>query len=131
MNDRRQSTNRRSGNERRQYGRVKATTEVNLMRSGNVSGNEPIKGTLYDVSLDGIRVLLDTPLTIGESLLVEVQNAGKHLFNSTAKVIWQKQEETGKYATGCELCVLLTQKQERTLNEITECGASISSFAQS
>ncbi|QDU06994.1 PilZ domain-containing protein [Gimesia aquarii] len=131
MNDRRQSTNRRTGNERRQYARVKATTEVNLMRAGSVSGNEPLKGTLYDVSLDGIRVLLDIPLSIGESLLVEVHNAGKHLFNSTAKVIWQKQEATGKYATGCELCVLLTQKQEKTLSEITECDAGMSSFAQS
>lgn len=131
MNDRRLSTNRRTGNERRQYGRIKATTEVNLMRSGNGSGNEPLKGTLYDVSLDGIRVLLDIPLSIGESLLVEVHNAGKHLFNSTAKVIWQKQEETGKYATGCELCVLLTQKQEKTLNEISDSTTIVPSFAKS
>lgn len=131
MNDRRLSTNRRTGNERRQYGRIKATTEVNLMRSGNGSGNEPLKGTLYDVSLDGIRVLLDIPLSIGESLLVEVHNAGKHLFNSTAKVIWQKQEETGKYATGCELGVLLTQKQEKTLNEISDSTTIVPSFAKS
>lgn len=131
MNDRRLSTNRRTGNERRQYGRIKAITEVNLMRSGNGSGNEPLKGTLYDVSLDGIRVLLDIPLSIGESLLVEVHNAGKHLFNSTAKVIWQKQEETGKYATGCELCVLLTQKQEKTLNEISDSTTIVPSFAKS
>ncbi|QDV53469.1 PilZ domain-containing protein [Gimesia fumaroli] len=120
MTDRRKSTSRRSGNERRQYQRTKFETEVSLLRSGSSSGQGPINGTLYDVSSNGIRIRLDLPLSIGESLLVQVHNSGKHLFNSTAKVVWQEQDQTGKYSTGCELCVLLTEKQEKTLSEFIE-----------
>ncbi|WP_339732446.1 PilZ domain-containing protein [uncultured Gimesia sp.] len=120
MTDRRNSTSRRSGNERRQYQRIKVETEVSLLRSGSSTGQAPINGTLYDVSSNGIRIRLDLPLSIGESLLVQVHNSGKHLFNSTAKVVWQEQEQSGKYSTGCELCVLLTEKQEKTLNEFVD-----------
>jgi len=118
MTDRRKPKGRRSGNERREYQRIKVTTEVSLLRSGSTSGREPLNGILYDVSPNGIRMLIDIPLSVGESLLVEVHDNGEHLFNSTTKVIWQEQESSGKYSTGCELCVLLTKKQEKTLNEI-------------
>ncbi|MCA9015488.1 MAG: PilZ domain-containing protein [Planctomycetaceae bacterium] len=131
MTDRRQSTSRRSGNERRQYQRMKVETEVSLLRSGSSSGQAPINGTLYDVSSNGIRIYLDLPLLIGESLLVQVHNAGKHLFNSTAKVIWQELDHTGKYSTGCELCVLLTEKQEKTLNEFVVRTSSLNDFIRS
>lgn len=131
MTDRRRSTSRRSGNERRQFQRRKATTEVSLLRSGSSSNREPLSGLLYDISSDGIRILLEIPLSIGESLLVQVHNAGEHLFNTTAKVIWQEQEPTGKYTTGCELCVQLTQKQEKNLKAFLEHTALANNFVQS
>tara|TARA_R110002095_G_scaffold195914_4_gene174654 strand:- start:1541 stop:1936 length:396 start_codon:yes stop_codon:yes gene_type:complete len=131
MTDRRRSTSRRSGDERREYKRTKATTEISLLRSGSVSSREPLNGMLSDVSLNGIRILVDIPLAVGESLLVEVHDAGKHLFNSTAKVIWHQQEPSGKYTTGCELCVLLTQKQEKTLNAFLDRAAESDNFVRS
>lgn len=131
MTDRRSSTGRRSGNERRQYQRIKATTEVSLLRSGSTSGREPLNGILHDVSLDGIRILIDIPLSIGESLLVQVHNAGEHLFNTTAKVVWQEQEPTGKFTTGCELCVQLTQKQEKNLNAFVDRTSNSNDFVRS
>ncbi|MCH9655532.1 MAG: PilZ domain-containing protein [Gimesia sp.] len=130
MSDRRKSRSRRSGNERREYQRTKVTTEVSLLRSGSTSGNEPLNGILFDVSPNGIRILIDIPLSIGESLLVEVHNDGEHLFNSTAKVIWQEQDSSGKYSTGCELCVLLTEKQENILNEILNRTLNSNDFAR-
>ncbi|MCH9727203.1 MAG: hypothetical protein K0U86_20090 [Planctomycetes bacterium] len=59
MSDRRKSRSRRSGNERREYQRTKVTTEVSLLRSGSTSGNEPLNGILFDVSPNGIRILID------------------------------------------------------------------------
>mgnify|MGYP003630052433 CR=1 FL=1 len=131
MTDRRRSTSRRSGDERRDYQRIKATTEVSLLQSGSDSSREPLNGMLSDVSSNGIRILVDIPLVIGESLLVEVHNAGKHLFNSTAKVIWQEQEPSGKYTTGCELRVLLTQKQEKTLSAFLDRATESNNFVRS
>lgn len=131
MTDRRSSTGRRSGNERRQFQRLKATTEVSLLRSGSSSSREPLNGILHDISSEGIRILLEIPLSIGESLLVQVHNAGEHLFNTTAKVVWQGQEPTGKYTTGCELCVQLTQKQEKTLKAFLDRTANANDFARS
>ena len=130
MTDRRNPRGRRSGNERRGYQRIKVTTEVSLLRSGNASGREPLNGILYDVSPNGIRILIDTPLSVGESLLVEVHNNDEHLLNSTTKVIWQEQESSGKYSTGCELCVLLTEKQEKTLKEILNCTLNPDGFVR-
>ena len=131
MTDSRKSTSRRSGDERREYQRIKATTEVSLLRSGNGSSREPLNGMLYDVSLNGIRILVDIPLAIGESLLVEVHHAGEHLFNSTAKVIWQEQDSSGKFTTGCELCVLLTHKQEKTLKTFLDHMSNLNNFVRS
>ncbi len=117
MIDRRSSNNRRSGDERRNYERLEAGIEVRLLRSGGGSGHEPLEGTVSDVSVDGLRMLLDVALTIEETLLVQVHSAGEHLFNSTARVVWQNQDDSGKYVTGCELCVFLTNKQFKTLKE--------------
>ena len=123
MIDRRNSNNRRSGNDRRNYERLEAGIEVRLLRSGSDSGHEPLEGTVCDVSVDGIRMLLDIPLTIEETLLVQVHSAGEHLFNSTAKVVWQNQDPAGKYMTGCELCVFLTNKQFKTLRDFLDSQA--------
>lgn len=123
MIDRRNSNNRRSGNDRRHYERLEAGIEVRLLRSGSDSGHEPLEGTVCDVSVDGIRMLLDIPLTIEETLLVQVHSAGEHLFNSTAKVVWQNQDPAGKYMTGCELCVFLTNKQFKTLRDFLDSQA--------
>lgn len=120
MTDRRKAMSRRSGSERRQYQRIKMETEVSLLRSGSSTGKPPINGSLYDVSSNGIRIRLDLPLSVGESLLVQVHNSGKHLFNSTAKVVWQEQDPAGRYSIGCELCVLLTEKQHKTLSEFID-----------
>lgn len=117
MIDRRKSENRRSGSERRNYERLEAGIEVRLLRSGSNADNKLLDGTLCDVSVDGIRVLLDVPLAINEALLVQVHNAGEHVFNSTAKVVWQNQDHAGNYVTGCELCVFLTNKQFKTLKD--------------
>ncbi|QDT30126.1 PilZ domain-containing protein [Gimesia panareensis] len=123
MIDRRKSNNRRSGDERRNFERLEAGIEVRLLRSGSNSGHEPLEGTVCDVSVDGIRMLVDIPLTIEESLLVQVHSAGEHLFNSTAKVVWQNQNPSGKYVTGCELCVFLTNKQFKTLRDFLDSQA--------
>jgi len=120
MIDRRISRNRRSGNERREYQRIQISTQVNFLRSGSAPGRESLSGTLYDVSSNGIRIVIDTQLSVGESLLLEVHNDGKHLFNSTSKVIWQDPEHSGKYSTGCELFVLLTKNQEEILSKIVD-----------
>lgn len=128
MIDRRKSTCRRSGNERRQYPRTKIETQVSLLRSGTSASNDPLDATLYDVSSNGIRICLDRPLAAGEALLVQVHDSGKHLFNSTAKVIWQEQDPAGMYATGCELCVLLTEKQLKTLREFVELSTATTDF---
>lgn len=129
MIDRRKSENRRSGNERRNYERLEAGIEVRLLRSGSNADNKLLDGTLCDVSIDGIRVLLDVPLAINEALLVQVHNAGEHVFNSTAKVVWQNQDHAGNYVTGCELCVFLTNKQFKTLKDFL--GTQTSSAANS
>jgi|GEM_PF-1650248 len=129
MIDRRKSENRRSGSERRNYERLEAGIEVRLLRSGSNADNKLLDGTLCDVSVDGIRVLLDVPLAINEALLVQVHNAGEHVFNSTAKVVWQNQDHAGNYVTGCELCVFLTNKQFKTLKDFL--GTQTSSAANS
>ncbi|WP_417391156.1 PilZ domain-containing protein [Gimesia sp.] len=116
MTDRRKPTNRRSGEERRLHERLQAGPEIRLLRSGeNGHEREPLNAVLYDVSLDGIRILLDLPLSIGETLLIQVHHSGEHLFNSTVKVMWQELTVLGQYTTGCEMCVCLTPKQLRTL----------------
>ncbi|QDT93903.1 PilZ domain-containing protein [Gimesia algae] len=120
MTDRRKSTNRRSGEERRLHQRLQAGPEIRLLRSGENGGSEPLNAVLYDVSLDGIRILLDLPLSIGETLLIQVHHSGEHLFNSTVKVMWQKLTVLGQYTTGCEMCVSLTAKQSRTLKSYLE-----------
>lgn len=127
MIDRRESDDRRTGNERRHYERLEAGIEVRLLRSGSNSGHEPLEGTLCDVSVDGIRIQLDIPLAVEETLLVQVHSAGEHLFNSTAKVVWQNQNAAGKYITGCELCVFLTNKQFKTLKNFL--GGQVSPVA--
>ena len=126
MIDRRNSNNRRSGNERRHFERLEAGIEVCLLRAGSGSGHEPLEGMVSDVSVDGLR-----PLSIEETLLVQVHNAGKHLFNSTAKVVWQNQDAVGKYVTGCELCVFLTNKQFKTLRDFLASQAHSISMSHS
>jgi hypothetical protein len=116
MTDRRKSNNRRSGEERRLHQRLQAGPEIRLLRSGENGSSEPLNAVLYDVSLDGIRMLLDLPLSIGETLLIQVHHSGEHLFNSTVKVMWQERTVLGQYTTGCEMCVTLTPKQAKTLN---------------
>lgn len=118
MIDRRKPTCRRSGNDRRDYQRNQLTTEVSFLRSSCTSDLEPLSGVLCDVSPNGIRILTKVPLNIGESLLIEVYKDNKRLFNSTSKVIWQEQDGTESYSTGCELCALLSPKQEKVLNAI-------------
>lgn len=130
MIDRRKSNNRRSGDERRHFERLEAGIQVRLLRSGSNSAHEPLEGSVSDVSVDGIRMLVDVPLTIEETLLVQVHSAGEHLFNSTAKVVWQNQGPTGKYVTGCELCVFLTNKQFKTLRDFLDSQAQSVTLSQ-
>jgi len=99
---------------------MQADPEIRLLRSGEKGSNEPLNAVLYDVSLDGIRILLDLPLSVGETLLIQVHDSGEHLFNSTVKVMWQELTVLGQYTTGCEMCVSLTPKQARTLHSYLE-----------
>ena len=64
-----------------------------------------------DVSLSGIRVLLETPLEQGDRILAEVRGENGDCFNLAAEAVWIEYQPDRKCLVGCMLSVELTDKQ--------------------
>ena len=114
---RRQATDRRTA-DRRDENRNVLEAQIRFLKAG-ASVDDALCGELLDVSAAGLRMVLDEPLNLGDTILVEVRPQDERCFNFTARVVWSEPHDSDRHRVGCELRVELTPKQWKVLEQIS------------
>jgi c-di-GMP-binding flagellar brake protein YcgR len=77
--------------ERRKSPRVPVEVDFQLWRHKKVK--KKAKGSIKDISLDGMRVETDLSLPIGSDIVFSLDLPAELKFNLNGKIIWQKKED--------------------------------------
>ena len=116
MPDRRSIENRRS-RDRRQSARETLLREVRFLSAASPATVWP--GRLEDVSLSGLRLLLEQSVPTGEKLLIEVRDTNRTVCNVTVEVVWSEADASGLHCIGCESLTELSARQMSQLKAVT------------
>ena len=94
--------------ERRKSPRV--PVEVNFQLWKNKKVKKSAKGSIKNISLDGMRVETDLSLRMGSAVVFSLDLPAELKFNLAGKIVWQKKEEK-KYIYGIRFSELnITEK---------------------
>ena len=75
---------------------------VELLRSSDPAA-KPVSAGLVDFSRNGIKVLSDVELAMGEEITAVVRDAGANIeLKVLATVQWQRRTDNDKYSIGCQ-----------------------------
>lgn len=124
MIDRRRQISRRRSSDRREDLRESLATGIRFVRAGTPI-REILRGEILDVSATGICLLLKDRLELADRMLVEVRGLEQRCFNLTAEVVWVERDPGGRYRTGCELRVPLTDKQQDMLQQFATAAVPV------
>lgn len=78
-----------------------------------------LPGELLDVSLSGVRIIIDEPLATTESLLIEIREGDDLCLNLTARLVWCVPFDDTRFQAGCDLSADLSRSQLARLRQLT------------
>jgi len=88
----------------------RAPVEVNFQLWKNKKVKKKARGSIKDISLDGMRVETDLSLPMGSDIVFSLDLPAELKFNLAGKIVWQKKEEK-KYMYGIRFSELnITEK---------------------
>jgi len=90
---------------------------VRFLRSS--SPDRVLHGQIHDVSTAGLRLVLEEPVTAGESLLVEILGEQTILFSLSTQVAWCTPEDS-RHRVGCVLVKPLAPRHMARLRTLLQ-----------
>ena len=122
MSERRNTDDRR-GPDRRRSHRSPIDCQIRLLSAAAPS--EILQGSLLNVSVSGVKLLLSQSVAAGEKLLVEARRGASVLCNVTVQAIWSEPESDGRHIIGCESLSTLSPRQLSQLKSAAVESAAI------
>jgi hypothetical protein len=123
MADRRTLRDRRVA-DRRQSQRSKVDCQIRLLSAAAPA--QVVRGSLFDVSVSGMRLILSQPVSVGEKLLIEARRDSRVVCNVIVRVIWIEGLANPQCTVGCEAVAELTTRQ---LSQLKSAATDLASVA--
>ncbi len=98
-----------SSHNRRQFIRIEIVSPLYLQRIKAVDGGfwpegqgQPMEGSIVNISLGGVLIVIDIPLTEGDIVTLRFNLQGEVILQNVLGVVKRSEEYEGKYLTGIE-----------------------------